>query len=189
MQLYDLPPERILQGAIDYLARRPATSFSDLDNIAAALYLTDPEGLITFSNKACIALAGRTPVVNRDRWCATWKLFTEGGEPLPHDRCPMAVAIREKRPVRDVAVIAERPDGVRVILMPYPTPLFDAAGRLTGAINLLENITARRVEELREQSMRCRRLASAIGRDEAAVRLEELAVKFDELVRTLISRH
>src|SRR4029078_550854 len=33
--------------------------------------------------------------------------------------------------------IAERPDGTRFAFVPYPTPLKDAAGRVTGAINLL----------------------------------------------------
>jgi len=176
--------EVIVQDAIGALNGRLSAA-AILDDLPVALYLTDPEGLVTSFNKACISLAGRTPVANRDRWCVTWKLFTESGEPLPHDRCPMAVAVKERRPVRGVAVIAERPEGGRVCLMPYPTPLFDAAGTMTGAVNLLEDITARRLEDLRDQSQRCRRLARNISRDPLAARFEELAAQFDDMIRTI----
>ena len=37
--------------------------------------------------------------------------------------------------------IAERPDGTRVPFLPYPTPLYDAAGALIGAVNMLVDMT------------------------------------------------
>ena len=43
----------------------------------------------------------------------------------------MATAIKEKRVVRGMEAIAERPDGTRVPFEPYPTPLFDASGALS----------------------------------------------------------
>ena len=79
-----------------------------LDRIPTAIYVTDCDGVITHFNKACIALAGRTPVAHHDRWCVTWKLYTPEGAFLPHDQCPMAVAIRERRSVRGIEAIAER---------------------------------------------------------------------------------
>jgi hypothetical protein len=66
------------------------------------------------------------------------------GTPLPHEQCPMAVALREDRPVRNVDAIAERPDGTRIRFMPYPTPLHDASGALIGAVNILVDITTLR---------------------------------------------
>src|SRR3546814_20970768 len=56
---------------------------------------------------------------------------------MPHDECPMAVTLKTGRPVRDVEAIAERPDGSRYSFTPYPTPLYDAAGTITGAVNML----------------------------------------------------
>ncbi len=53
----------------------------------------------------------------------------------------MAVAIREKRPVRGIEAIAERPDGTRVNFLPYPTPLFGMDGNITGAVNLFIDVT------------------------------------------------
>ena len=78
------------------------------------------------------------------------------GTPLPHDQCPMAVALREKRPVLGCEAVAERPDRTRRVFAPYPTPLFDANGRLTGAVNMLVDITERKRAEdtLRESEAR-----------------------------------
>ena len=59
----------------------------------------------------------------------------------------MAVALREDRPVRGVEVIAERPDGTRLHLLPYPTPLHDSSGALIGAVNVLVDITERKQAE------------------------------------------
>jgi PAS domain-containing protein len=76
---------------------------------------------------------------------------------------PMALAIRERRAVRGVEALAERPDGSRIRFVPYPTPLLDKSGEMVGAINLLVDVTEQRhVEALRSQAERCRRLAKGI---------------------------
>ncbi|MDP9112383.1 MAG: PAS domain S-box protein [Acidobacteriota bacterium] len=118
-----------------------------IEAIPAAVYTTDAEGRITFFNQAAVEFSGRVPEVGTDSWCVTWKLYNMDSTPLPHDQCPMAVALREKRPVLGCEAIAERPDGQRRIFTPYPTPLFDDQGRLTGAVNMLVDITERKRAE------------------------------------------
>jgi PAS domain S-box-containing protein len=117
-----------------------------LQALPAAIYTTDAEGRITFFNQACIEFAGRTPKIG-DMWCVTWKLFWPDGTPLRHEDCPMAIALKENRPVRNVEAIAERPDGSRICFMPHPTPLRDNEGRLLGAVNMLVDITTRKQAE------------------------------------------
>src|SRR5205814_6441383 len=102
---------------------------------------------VTYLSEAAAALAGRTPRVGRELWCVSWRLCRPDGTPLPHDECPMAVALREDRPVRGVEVIAERRDGTRINLLPYPTPLHDSSGALIGAVNVLVDITERKQAE------------------------------------------
>jgi PAS domain S-box-containing protein len=119
-----------------------------LQALPAAIYTTDADGRITFFNRACIEFAGRTPKIG-EMWCVTWKLYQTDGTPLLHEDCPMAVALKENRPVRDVEAIAERPDGSRICFMPYPTPLRDDAGNLIGAVNMLVDITSRKRAEER----------------------------------------
>jgi hypothetical protein len=121
-----------------------------LDELAAPIYLTDGHGTLTYFNNACVSLAGRTPRVGTDKWCVTWKIYTIDGEYLPHDACPMAIAIREGRSIRGAEAIAERPDGTRINFIPYPTPLFDEDGNLAGAVNLLLDVTPQRTPECRK---------------------------------------
>ena len=66
---------------------------------------------------------------------------------MPHDQCPMAVAIRERRSVRGLDAVAERPDGTRVPFIPFPTPMFDSDGQFVGAVNLLVDISERKHAE------------------------------------------
>jgi PAS domain S-box-containing protein len=115
--------------------------------IPAAIYTTDARGKITYYNQAAVELAGRTPTIGSDEWCVTWKLFNPDGTPMPHDQCPMAVALREGRAIRNAEAIAERPDGTCVPFIPYPTPLRDVSGRVVGAINMLADISERRQAE------------------------------------------
>jgi PAS domain S-box-containing protein len=146
-----------------------------LDALPVPVYVVDAEGLVTYWNKACIAFAGREPELGRDRWCVTWKIYTPSDEHLPHDRCPMAVAIREGREVRSEVAIAMRPDGSRKAFIPYPTPLFDDQGKLTGAINLLIDVSDKQATALKEQAERCNRLAAAICDREVAETLRAMA--------------
>jgi PAS domain S-box-containing protein len=121
-----------------------------LEALPAAVYTTDATGRITFFNNSAVEMSGRTPQIG-DMWCVTWRLYNTDGTLLPHDQCPMAVALKENRPVRGAEAIAERPDGSRVPFIPYPTPLHDADGKLIGAINMLVDITERKQAENRQK--------------------------------------
>jgi PAS domain S-box-containing protein len=121
-----------------------------LDALPAAVYTTDAEGRITYYNDAAVALWGHRPPFGTSEWCGSWKLFWPDGTPLPHDQCPMALALKENRAVRGMEAAAERPDGTRVPFIPYPTPLHDEAGKLIGAVNMLVDITDRKHAEERQ---------------------------------------
>jgi PAS domain S-box-containing protein len=155
----DMFSDRILKAGAEILFAAPVEADSGegyfhkiLDELPAAIYVTDALGRITYFNEAAATLWGHRPTVGTSEWCGSWKLFWPDGRPLPHGECPMAIAIKEKRTVRGVEAIAERPDGTRVPFEPYPTPLFDASGTLIGAVNMLIDITDRkRAEEIKQR--------------------------------------
>jgi PAS domain S-box-containing protein len=177
-------PEEMLDTALNALATGPECQ-AMLDELPVPIYTTDASGNVTYWNRACIGFAGREPQLGRDRWCVTWQLYTTSGEPLRHEDCPMADAIREERPIRDVIAIAERPDGSRVAFRPYPTPLFDSDGRLTGAVNMLIDVTGEQSAALHEQAERCRRLAQATYDRQTSKVLDDMATGFDQTAEDL----
>ena len=125
-------------------AEQPYRDF--LEALGVAVYTTDAAGRITFFNEAAAAFWGRRPELGEE-WCGSWRLFWSDGTAMRHDECPMAIALRENRPVRGYEAIAERPDGGRVSFVPYPTPLRDSSGRLIGAVNVLVDVTERKKAE------------------------------------------
>jgi PAS domain S-box-containing protein len=139
-----------LDTAKTALAGRQIPGRELLNVLPAAIYVTDAEGRITFYNEAAADFAGRAPALG-DRWCVTWKLFHPDGTRLPPEDSPIAIALRERRPVWGTDAVAERPDGTRRAFASYPTPLFDEAGELLGAVNMLVDITERKDAETRQR--------------------------------------
>jgi len=179
-------PEEIVGAARTAAHRGQPELRAMLEALPAPIYVTDAQGWITFYNQACVNFAGRTPTLGEDRWCVTWKLFCEDGTALPHEHCPMAVAIREKREVRGAVALAERPDGTRVMFAPYPTPLFDEAGEIAGAVNILIDVTDhRQAGALRAQALRCRRLAQSVTDQRAVDTLLTMACEYDAKAKAL----
>lgn len=122
-----------------------------LHALPAAVYTTDREGRITFYNEAAAEFWGQRPTLGESWWCGSWRLYRPDGSPLPHDQCPMALALKQGRPIRNVEAVVERPDGSRVQFMPYPTPLHNAAGEMIGAVNMLIDIGYAKQAEKRQQ--------------------------------------
>jgi PAS domain S-box-containing protein len=179
-------PEDMLHTALSAMESGNGAA-AVLDRLPAPAYMTDAEGRVTKWNQACVDFAGREPQLGTDRWCVTWQLYTMTGERLPHDECPMAVAIKEQRLVRNEIAIARRPDGSRVAFRPYPTPLFGKNGELTGAINLLIDISDEQCGSLLEQAARCRRLARSTNDVQTSDILRNMANSYEQTVAALHS--
>jgi PAS domain S-box-containing protein len=146
-----------------------AASRELLAAVPAAVYTTDAKGYITYYNEAAAKLWGCRPELGVSQWCGSWRLYRADGTPLPHDECPMADALKSQHPVRDVEAILERPDGVRVPFIPYPTPLIDAEGTMTGAINVLVDISERQRAQEANQ-----RLAAIVESSDDAIISKDL---------------
>jgi PAS domain S-box-containing protein len=172
--------DSVVQRAVEAAKQGPKGLFAALERLQAPIYVTDADGVIRYFNPACVGFSGRTPTVGKDRWCVTWKLYTEDGAFLPHDQCPMAMSLQNRQPVRGITAVAERPDGTRVNFVPFPTPLFGGGGELLGAVNMLIDVTdIRQVAELRGQACKCERLARHVGDPDAARTLSLMAAEYD----------
>jgi PAS domain S-box-containing protein len=174
--------DQILRTATGIVRTGDFEQLAVLDLLPVAIYVTDADGFISYFNPACIAFSGREPMVGRDRWCVSWKIYTDEGQFLPHDQCPMAVAIQTRQAIRGATAVAERPDGSRVNFEPFPTPVIDANDRLLGAVNMLIDITGghRRLSRYPDSDARLqndKRIQDAL----ATFSIEDLAKLIEEL--------
>ena len=124
--------------------------------LPAAVYSCDANGLINFYNDAAVKVWGREPMIGKEHWCGSFKMFKPDGSPLPPESCPMAIALKEGRSIMGEEVIIERPDGSRSNVLVYPQPEFDLNGKIIGATNMGFDISERtsarkKVEESEER--------------------------------------
>lgn len=179
-------PDQVLGYAVDAFRRGEAEMRGALDRLPVPIYTTDIDGNVTYANGACEAFAGRTPRPGEDRWCVTWRLYSADGRSIPHDQCPMAVALQEKRSIRGVEAVAERPDGSRVRFLPYPTPVLDERGTVIGGVNVLVDVDSRmQAQHLKAQASKCRRLARSATDAQTAKTLTLMAREYEDKSQSL----
>jgi PAS domain S-box-containing protein len=120
-----------------------------LNRLPAGAYTCDPAGLITYFNEHAVKLWGRAPKLNDavDRFCGSFKLFLADGTPINHDQCWMGRALETGNSYNGEEIIVERPDGTRVTALAHANPIYDEAGKLIGAVNVLIDISDRKGAE------------------------------------------
>lgn len=140
-----------------------------------ALYICDNDGRIAYYNQRAAELWGRTPKLfdSVERFCGSFRMYQLDGKLVPHEECPMAIAVRTGRGIRNQELQIERPDGTMIFAAANIDPLYDDAGRLLGAINVFEDITPRKRAEMRLQTIY--QLSEAVNRAEAVEQIYEQA--------------
>ncbi len=94
----------------------------------------------------------------------------------------MAVAIHERRAIRGVEAVAERPDGTHAHFRPHPTPMLDEEGNFLGAVNLLLDVTARkRAQFLRREAAKCLRLVNLMFDEQSREDLKSMAAAHEAM--------
>jgi PAS domain S-box-containing protein len=116
-----------------------------LSILPVGAYTCDAEGLITYYNDHAVELWQRAPALNDplDRFCGSFKLYAIDGTPISHEKCWMALALRDGREYNGHPIVIERADGSRITALAHANPLRDSQGRIVGAVNLLVNINDR----------------------------------------------
>ena len=130
--------------------------------IPAGVVACDAAGTVVFHNACADELCGGPPGETPACWgvvaCAA------NGHRLENFAAPLREVLAGGEPVVDRELSIERPDGSRIDVLLNITPLRDHAGGIAGAVNIVQDITARkRVEdELRVSEQRFRTLANTV---------------------------
>lgn len=142
-------------------------SFQQLVSLMpAGVYVCDGEGRITLFNRRAVELWGYEPDLkeNTQKFCACYKVLLADGTFVPPDETPMAYAIKEGKSFRGVEATVERPDGSQFIALVNIDPLRNPDGSIAGAINVFQDITARKAEQIASQ-----RLAAIVESSDDAI--------------------
>ncbi|WP_075795034.1 hybrid sensor histidine kinase/response regulator [Massilia putida] len=130
--------------------------------IPAGVVACDAAGAVVFHNacadRLCGGPPGETPACWGHEACAA------NGHRLANFTAPLHEVLAGGQPVVDRELAIERPDGSRIDVLLNITPLRDHAGRVAGAVNIVQDITARkRIEnDLRVSEQRFRTLANTV---------------------------
>jgi nitrogen-specific signal transduction histidine kinase len=115
-----------------------------IETLPAAVYVCNAEAVVVAYNRRAAELWGRAPTAGDtdERCCGAHKLFRPDGTFLPHSETPMEWVLRTGKPARDMEVIIERPDTSRVTVLVNIAPLFCDHGKLVGAVNCFQDLSA-----------------------------------------------
>jgi two-component system cell cycle sensor histidine kinase/response regulator CckA len=134
------------------------------------IVMADREGHLTYANNAAerVLGLGKESLLSRTYDDPDWKSTDLDGQPLRDEDQPFHQVMRTGEPISDFQHAIEWPDGRRVFLSINGSPLRDTAGRITGVVFAIDDITARVTAEtarrrLEEQILQSQKMES-IGR-------------------------
>ncbi len=125
-------------------------------------YVVDQEGKLTLFNNAAGRLWGREPELGKIYWREIVELNTATGEPIDANSTSVAIALREKKPVRGAESFVVRADGTTRWIVNHPDPITDARGNIAGVVNVIMDVTEERTAHEKVQKV-AERLSLAIS--------------------------
>ncbi|HOD39356.1 MAG TPA: histidine kinase dimerization/phospho-acceptor domain-containing protein, partial [Candidatus Wallbacteria bacterium] len=105
----------------------------------------DARGVITFANRQAEKILGLVMPVGGELTynSPAWRVTDVDGGPFDEEKLPFSVVMATGRPADDIRHAIEWPDGKRVLISVNAVPQFGEAGKITGVIAAITDITER----------------------------------------------
>ncbi|MCM4159397.1 PAS domain S-box protein [Antarcticibacterium flavum] len=135
----------------------PGTSPLDLEHLLesapVAFYTCNELGVITYYNPAAAKIWGRKPVLGKDKWCGSWKLFFPDGTPMDFEDFPALKAINETNHSPSTEVRIERPDGTYKNVLVFAQRRCNEFGKVCGAAFSLIDISRQEKDHIKQATL------------------------------------
>ena len=134
-----------------------------LEQLPIGIGATDLEGRWTLSN-AVMRSFSTTVIPSRSDKADRWKAFAPDGQPVPPEDWPGERALRGEPVTEGMEMTFTTDDGQQIWTRVSAAPLFNQAGKMIGALSIIQNIDAVKRAELavRHAADRFRSLVSVV---------------------------
>jgi len=159
------------------------------DTMIEGVIFIAPDGQIVQANPAAERILGlrRSKITERDYVAPNWNIFRPDGTLMPQEEMAGPRAMKEKRPVKDVEMGVEKPDGSVNWINVSAAPIIDKTGELRGAVGVFGDITDSKRAKLQLEASR-QQMQALSARVLAAQEEERTRISreiHDELAQTL----
>lgn len=109
----------------------------------AAVYACNSRGVITYYNRQAAEIWGREPSLNDAPWSflESRPIYRTDGTVLPPHELPTRAVLATGIPVTNRELVLERPNLSRIDVLANVVPLRDPEGRVTGTVNIFQEVT------------------------------------------------
>ena len=144
-----------------------------LDALPVAAYTCDNEGLITYYNQTAVEVWEREPTLYSpmDRYCGSLKLYDKEGLLIPRDECWMALALKQQKVLHGKEIVVETEEGSRKTVLAHASPMYNIHGEVTGAVNVLVDISERIALEKSLKETKRRPVSNCVAKYSISTRL------------------
>lgn len=122
-----------------------------IDSLPVGVFLVKaPGGQPELVNPAGIRMLGRglDSTADKTKYSEIYDVIRKDGTPYPVEELPLSIALATGKSVTKNDIYVRRPDGKVVAMRVTSQPLFDAGGKMTGALVVFTDITLERDLEI-----------------------------------------
>lgn len=111
-----------------------------IQQLPAAIYTYNHEGIITYYNTAAAELWGQHPKTGQNKWNDFLTIYKSDGSSFPENENPVILAIKDSAPI-SMELIAKRADGQLFHLLYSSQPVIDPKNSCQEVLTMLIDIT------------------------------------------------